>query len=77
MDDKKPQLELVNRDRNTTIQSILVDEVYDDGTIKSINNRYVKVFKISDINYKLSDNSKFIDDLYKNVLNSIDKNIEI
>ncbi len=77
MDDKKPQLELVNRDRNTIIQSILVDEVYDDGTIKSINNRYVKVFKISDINYKLSDNSKFIDDLYKNVLNSIDKNIEI
>ena len=77
MDDKKPQLELAKRDRNTIISSILLDKVYDDGTIKSINNRYVKVFRISDINYKLSDNSHLIDDLYKNVLNSIDKNIEL
>ena len=77
MDDKKPQLELVKRDRNTIISSILIDEIYDDGTINSINNRYVKVFRISDINYKLSDNSHLIDDLYKNVLNSIDKNIEL
>ena len=77
MDDKKPQLELVKRDRNTIISSILIDEIYDEGTINSINNRYVKVFRISDINYKLSDNSHLIDDLYKNVLNSIDKNIEL
>ena len=71
------QLELAKRDRNTIISSILIDEIYDDGTINSINNRYVKVFRISDINYKLSDNSHLIDDLYKNVLNSIDKNIEL
>ena len=77
MDDKKPQLELVKRDRNTIISSILIDEIYDEGTINSINNRYVKVFRISDINYKLSDNSLLIDNLYKNVLNSIDKNIEL
>ena len=77
MDEKRQKLELVGRDRNTIVSSILVDKIYDDGTILSINNRYVKVFRISDINYKLSDNKKLLDEAYKNVLNSTDKNIEI
>ena len=77
MDEKKQKLELVGRDRNSIVSSILVDKIYDDGTILSINNRYVKVFRISDINYKLSDNKKLLDEAYKNVLNSTDKNIEI
>ena len=77
MDLNRPKLELVNRDRNTIVSSILVEKVYNDGSIQSVHNRYVKVFKISDINYKLSDNKNLIDEAYKNVLNSIDKNVEI
>ena len=77
MDDKRPQLELVNRDRNTIVSSILVDKIYEDGSIHSVGSRYVKVFKIQDINYKLSDDKHLIDEAYKNVLNSTDKNLEI
>ena len=77
MDDKRPQLELINRDRNTIVSSILVEKVYEDGSIHSVGSRYVKVFKIQDINYKLSDDRHLIDEAYKNVLNSTDKNVEI
>ena len=77
MDDKKPQLELINRDRNTIVSSILIEKIYEEGSIHSIGSRYVKVFKIQDINYKLSDDKHLIDDAYKNVLNSTDKNVEI
>ena len=77
MDDRRPQLELINRDRNTIVSSILVEKIYEDGSIHSIGSRYVKVFKIQDINYKLSDDKHLIDEAYKNVLNSTDKNVEI
>ena len=77
MDDKRPQLELVNRDRNTIVSSILVEKIYEGGSIHSVGSRYVKVFKIQDINYKLSDDKRIIDEAYKNVLNSTDKNVEI
>ena len=77
MDDKRPQLELINRDRNTIVSSILIEKIYEDGSIHSVGSRYVKVFKIQDINYKLSDDKQLIDDAYKNVLNSTDKNVEI
>ena len=77
MDDKRPQLELINRDRNTIVSSILVEKIYEDGSIHSVGSRYVKVFKIQDINYKLSDDKHLIDEAYKNVLNSTDKNVEI
>lgn len=77
MDDKKPQLELINRDRNTIVSSILVEKIYEDGSIHSVGSRYVKIFKIQDINYKLSDDKHLIDEAYKNVLNSTDKNVEI
>ena len=77
MDDKRPQLELVNRDRNTIVSSILVEKIYESGSIHSVGSRYVKVFKIQDINYKLSDDKHIIDEAYKNVLNSTDKNVEI
>ena len=77
MDDKRPQLELVNRDRNTIVSSILIENIYEDGTIHSIGSRYVKVFKIVDINYKLFDDKSLIEEAYKNVLNSSDKNVEI
>ena len=77
MNDKRPQLELVNRDRNTIVSSILIENIYEDGTIHSIGSRYVKVFKIVDINYKLFDDKSLIEEAYKNVLNSSDKNVEI
>ena len=77
MEDKKPQLELLERDRVTIGQSILVEKIYDDGSILSFGSRCVKVFKISDINYNLSDDKMLIETAYKNVLNSMDKNIEV
>lgn len=77
MDDKRPQLELVNRDRNTIVSSILVENIYEDGSIHSVGSRYVKVFKIVDINYRLFDDKQLIDEAYKNVINSSDKNVEI
>lgn len=77
MDLKKPELQLLGRDRNTIISSILIDKIFSDGSIHSVCNRYVKVFKISDINYKLSDDKQVINEEYKNVLNSMDKNVEI
>ena len=72
-----PQLELLGRDRNTIISSILIEKIYPDGTIVSTASKFIKVFKISDINYKLSDDKHLIDEAYKNVLNSVDKNVEI
>ena len=72
-----PQLELLGRDRNTIISSILIEKIYPDGTIVSTASKFIKVFKISDINYKLSDDKYLIDEAYKNVLNSVDKNVEI
>ena len=77
MNDKRPQLELINRDRNTIVSSILIEKIYKDGSINSVGSRYVRVFRIGDINYKLSDNKNLIDEAYKNVINSIDKNVEI
>ncbi len=71
------QLELLRRDRNSIVSSILVEKIYEEGSIHSFGSRYVKVFKIQDINYKLSDDKHIIDEAYKNVLNSIDKNVEI
>ena len=73
MNDKHPQLELVNRDRNTVVSSILIEKIFPDGAIHSVMNRCVKVYKILDINYKLSDDKYLIDEAYKNVLNSMDK----
>ncbi|MDO5564597.1 MAG: DUF87 domain-containing protein [Eubacteriales bacterium] len=76
MEDKKPKLELLERERITIASSILVEKIY-DSEILSYGSRYVKVFKISDINYNLSDDKSVIEEAYKNVLNSTDKNVEI
>lgn len=76
MEDKKPQLELLKSDRMTIGDSILVEKIY-NGEIHSFGSRYVKVYKIADINYNLSDDKSVIEEAYKNVLNSMDKNVEI
>ena len=77
MDDRRPQLELLNRDRVTIGDSIIIEKIYEGGAFCSYGSRYVKIFRIVDINYTMSDNKSLIDEAYKNVLNSFDKNVEV
>lgn len=58
--------------------SIPIVELYEDGMLKSINNKYSKSYKLQDINYRLSDkdNQRSILDNYKEMLNSFDDKVE-
>ena len=54
--------------------SIYVDKILDDSIIKSINKKYLKIYKIHDINYLLSDASGKENILikYMNFFNNMD-----
>ena len=58
--------------------SIPIEELYEDGLLKSINNRYSKSYSLQDINYRLSDkeDQRSILDNYKEMLNSFDEKVE-
>ena len=54
--------------------SIYIDKILDDSIIKSINKKYIKIYKIHDINYLLSDASGKENILikYMNFFNNLD-----
>ena len=58
--------------------SIPIVELYEDGMLKSINNKYSRSYKLQDINYRLSDkdHQRSILDNYKEMLNSFDDKVE-
>ena len=70
--------ELNMRQHYSIEDSIPIVELYEDGLLKSINNRYSKSYKLKDINYILSDkeDQRDILDNYKEMLNSFDENVE-
>ena len=61
----------------TLADSILISEVTEDNIIRSINNKYVKIFKFIDINFYLQERNKKreILDEYKKILNVLDTNV--
>ena len=73
-------LDEIRKERVDTIQgSIYLDKIINHNIIKSINNKYVKMYEIDDINYVLSDSEGKINILkqYMNMLNSFDQTIGI
>lgn len=72
-------LKELNMKKHFSIEdSIPISELYEDGLLKSINNKYSKSFKLQDINYRLSDKEtqRSILNNYKEMLNSFDENVE-
>lgn len=68
----------LNRSATMTLtDSVLISEVTEDNIIKSINNRFVKIFKFIDINFYLQEMNKKreILDEYKKILNVLDTNV--
>ena len=63
----------------TITDSIYFDKIVGENIIKSINNKYVKLYKIEDINYRLSDSEGKESILlnYMNLFNNLDKDIGI
>ena len=61
----------------TLENSVLIDEVTEDNIIKSINNKFVKIFKFIDINFYLQEMNKKREILneYKKILNVLDTNV--
>ena len=59
--------------------SIYFDKIIGDNIIKSVNNKYVKLYKIEDVNYRLSDSEGKESILlnYMNLFNNLDKDIGI
>ena len=73
-------LDEIRKEKVDTIQgSIYLDKIINHSIIKSINNKYVKMYEIDDINYVLSDSEGKINilKLYMNMLNSFDQTIGI
>ena len=64
---------------DTIFDSIYFDKIIGENIIKSINNKYVKLYKIEDINYRLSDSEGKESILfnYMNLFNNLDKDIGI
>lgn len=64
---------------NTIEDSIYFDKIIGENIIKSINNKFIKIYKIHDINYCLSDGEGKKSILYNlmNFFNNIDKDIGI
>ena len=49
-------LDEIRKESVDTIEdSIYFDKIIGENIIKSVNNKYVKLYKIEDINYRLSD----------------------
>ena len=59
--------------------SIYLDKILNNSIIKSINNRFVKVYRLEDINYQLSDieGKESILNNYMNLFNNLDKDIGV
>ena len=73
-------LDEIRKESIDTIEdSIYFDKIIGKNIIKSINNKYVKLYKIEDINYRLSDNEGKESILlnYMNLFNNLDKDIGI
>lgn len=64
---------------NSILDSILINNVTSDNIITSINNRFVKLYKLIDVNFVLQDLNKKRDmlDKYKRVLNSLDTKVTL
>lgn len=64
---------------DTISDSIYFDRIIGENIIKSINNKYIKLYKIEDINYRLSDSEGKESILfnYMNLFNNLDKDIGI
>ena len=71
--------EIRNESIDTIEDSIYFDKIVGDNIIKSINNRYIKMYKIMDINYRLSDSEGKESILYNfmNFFNNTDKDIGV
>ena len=73
-------LDEIRKESIDTIEdSIYFDKIIGKNIIKSINNKYVKLYKIEDINYRLSDNEGKESILlnYMNLFNNLDKDMGI
>lgn len=70
--------ELNMRKHYSIEDSIPIVEMYENGLLKSINNRYSKSYRLQDINYRLADkeDQREILDNYKQMLNSFDETTE-
>lgn len=69
----------INMKKHYSIEdSIPIVEMYEDGLLKSIHNRYSRSYRLQDINYRLSDkeDQRDILDNYKEMLNSFDETVE-
>ena len=73
-------LDEIRKESIDTIEdSIYFDKIIGENIIKSVNNKYVKLYKIEDINYRLSDSEGKESILlnYMNLFNNLDKDIGI
>ena len=73
-------LDEIRKESIDTIEdSIYFDKIIGENIIKSVNNKYVKLYKIEDINYRLSDieGKESILLNYMNLFNNLDKDIGI
>ncbi|MBP3200662.1 MAG: hypothetical protein J6M39_03345 [Lachnospiraceae bacterium] len=73
-------LDEIRKESIDTIEdSIYFDKIIGKNIIKSVNNKYVKLYKIEDINYRLSDSEGKESILlnYMNLFNNLDKDIGI
>ena len=71
--------ELKKESIDTIEDSIYLDKILNNNIIKSINNRFVKVYRLEDINYQLSDieGKESILNNYMNLFNNLDKDIGV
>ena len=73
-------LDEIRKESVDTIEdSIYFDKIIGENIIKSVNNKYVKLYKIEDINYRLLDieGKESILLNYMNLFNNLDKDIGI
>ena len=73
-------LDEIRKESIDTIEdSIYFDKIIGDNIIKSINNKYIKMYKIHDINYRLSDSEGKESILYNfmNFFNNTDRDIGV
>ena len=73
-------LDEIRKESIGTIEgSIYFDKIIGDGVIKSVNHKYVKMYKIEDINYRLSDDEGKLSILsnFMNFFNNTDRDIGI
>ena len=73
-------LDEIRKETIDTIEdSIYFDKIIGENIIKSVNNKYVKLYKIEDVNYRLSDGEGKESILlnYMNLFNNLDKDIGI